>query len=79
VVEADAVSVRNSNQKIIKKDLYRRQLKEKSSGYEAMIDPTEGALDLADTRGIQDLFYAHKQSLPVSMPELSLRAKGLSN
>jgi hypothetical protein len=48
VVEADAVSVRNSNQEKIKQDFYSGQFKEKSSGYEAMIDPTEGALDFAD-------------------------------
>jgi hypothetical protein len=67
MIKAQSISVRNSDQKKIKKDFQGGEISQKSSRDKTMIDPTEGTLDLSETFGMENPFDLHDRHPPVGM------------
>jgi len=67
MIKAQSVSVRNSDQKKIKKDFQGGEVSQKSSRDKTMIDPAEGTLDLSETFGMENPFDLHGRHPPVWM------------
>jgi hypothetical protein len=67
MIKAQSVSVRNSDQKKIKKNLQGPEISQKTTGDQPMIDPAEGALDLSETFGMENPFDLHGRHPPVGM------------
>jgi hypothetical protein len=55
------------------------EISQKPSGEEAMINPAEGALDLADSLGLEKFFGWHGRHPLFSMLPFSFKQMGLSN
>ena len=56
MIEADAVSIGDSNQEKIEKDLYGGQILEESPGDKAMVDPAKRVFNLAEPVWIENPF-----------------------
>jgi hypothetical protein len=59
VIEAQSVTIRDSNQKEIEQDLRHGELLEKACRDKAVIDPTEGALDPSNSLRAKEPFDGH--------------------
>jgi len=79
LIKAQSVSIRNRDQKKIEKDFQGGEISQKPSREEAMINPAEGALDLADSFGLEKSFGWHSRHPRFSMIPFSFRPMGLSN
>jgi hypothetical protein len=67
MVKTQSVSVRNSDQKKIKKDFQGGEVSQEPSSDKTMIDPTKGTLDLSETFGMENPFDLHGRHPPVGM------------
>jgi hypothetical protein len=65
VVEAQSMAVGDSDQKEIEKDFQGREISQKSSRDETMIDPAEGAFDLSEPLRKENPFDLHGHHPPV--------------
>ena len=65
VIEAQAVTIRDGDQKEIEENLDHGKLMEEPSSDKTMIDPTEGAFDLSNSVRTKDSFDGHGPYLPV--------------
>jgi len=79
MIKAQSVSIRDSDQKEIQKDLDHGQIVEESSRYESVVDPAEGAFDLSDTVGKKQSFDSHCSDILASMVPFSFGQSLLSN
>ena len=79
VVETDTVSVGYSDKEKINKDFYEGKPKEKSSGNESVVNPTEGTFNFSDPFERKNLFAVHGAHLPVGMAPFSNTQNDLSN
>jgi hypothetical protein len=79
LIKALSVSIGNRDQKKIEKDFQGGKIAQETSGNEAMINPAEGALDLADSLGLEKFFGWHGRHPRFRMIPFSFRQIGLSN
>jgi hypothetical protein len=59
IIEAQSMAVGDSDQKKVEKDFHGREISDKSSCDETMIDPAEGAFDLSEPFGKENSFGLH--------------------
>jgi len=67
VIKAQSVSIRNGNQKKIEKDFQGTKVSQEPPCNEAMINPTEGALNFSYSFGKENSFDVHDYHPPVWM------------
>jgi hypothetical protein len=65
MIKTQSMTIRDSNQKEIEKDLDHGKIMEEPFGDKAVIDPTEGAFDLSNSVRTKESFDGHGTDLPV--------------
>jgi hypothetical protein len=66
VIKAQAISIRNSDQKKIEKDFQGGKISQETLCDKAMIDPAERAFNLSDTVWAKKFFDIHEPHLLAS-------------
>jgi hypothetical protein len=79
IIEAQSVSIRNGHQKKIEKDFQGRQVLQKPSCNEPMVDPAERTFDLSNSVGAKESFDNHRFHILASMMSFSSEQSFLSN
>jgi hypothetical protein len=79
IIEAQSVSIRNGDQKKIEKDFQGREVPQKPSRDEPMVDPAEGTFDLSNSVGAKESFGNHRFHILASMMSFSFGQSFLSN